>query len=335
MLRLSDIKGTIANVLNFTSTDARVVDVINRATERLLEGGRGKGTIVRYRVCANNSCITLPRQIETVEAFAVCNVPGTVRGHWWEFVQGGPGMQDDDTCFHNELIHGPEASGFDNVSGTNKKLSIYSDVDEASDGFVILQFYNDSAQWVRTKYPAASTTYIDGERLALPAGGAYMVTTNLCMANGFVTAIKSRTRGTIRLYEHNVGTGALKPLAYWEPDEEVPRYRTVLIPGLTGLAETEGGECAKQTVVIQGKARFVPVYNDNDLLQIHSREAIRLGCQAVAKEEKDLMADAANYWAMAFRVLDTQLRHFLGSGATQPIQIINAGITGPNVPNMI
>lgn len=334
MLRFSDVKAICAKVLSYTSTDTRTIDVVNRACERLLEGMKAKGTTFRYRVCADNSCLVLPRQIETVEAFAICDTPGIVRNGWWEFVGAGPGVQTATSCFENQMIMNDEVASFANVSGTGKKLAIYNDVAESGTGYVILQFYNGSAQWVRT---LVSGSYIDGERLTIPAAaGTYTYTTNFCMADGFVAAIKSRTNGTIRLFEYNPSTGATVPLAIWEPDEEVPRYRSLLIPGLVNLAAASDGEdCAKVQVVIRGKARFIPVFNDNDFLQIHSREAIRLAVQAIAKEEKDLMGDAANYWAMAFRVLDAQLDHYQGAGARMPIQIQEAGIAGPGVMNLI
>lgn len=331
-LTFSQVKAPVARVLGFTSTDSRLPDYVNRACERLLEAMRAKGTVLRYRVCASQSCLVLPRQIETVEAFAIDSCPGIVRNGWFEFLGSGPGVQSDDSCFTNQLIMGDEVSSFDNVLGTDKKLAIYSDVNEAASGYVIVQFYDENAKWVRTEY---SGNWIDGERLTLPAGGAYTYTTNFCMAGGFAAAIKTNTNGIIRLYEYEPSSGDLRPLAYWEPDELNPRYRSVLIPGLSAVAANDGGSCAAKTVVIRGKARFLPVANDNDLLQIESVEAIRLGCQAVAKEEKDLFDDAAKFWAMAFRVLDNQLQHFQGAGASQPIQVHEAGVSGPGVYNMV
>lgn len=332
MLRFSDVKAAVAHALNYVPTDSRVLDYVNRCCERLIEGMRAKGTTQRYRVCVNNSCLVLPRQIETVEAFAICNAPGTVRGHWWEFHQGGPGVQAYNDCFTNHLIQNDEVASFDNVVGTGKKLAIYNDVAESGSTTVNLQFYNSSGQWVRS---LSGSSYIDGETLAIGSpAGTYTYTSAECRAGGFVAAIKSRTNGIIRLWEYDVATGDLRALAVWEPDEEVPRYRSLLIPGLTQLA-ADGSSCEARTLIIRGKARFIPVFNDNDFLQIHSREAIRLGCQAIAKEEKDMMGDAANYWQMAFRVLDAQLAHYNGAGSSQPIQIINAGVPGNTVMNLV
>lgn len=332
MLRFIDVRTACAKVLGFPPNDSRTIDYVNRASERLVEAMKSKGTTQRYRVCVNNSCLVLPRQIETVEAFAICKTPGVVRGAWWEFLSGGPGVQESDDCFSNQLIMGDEVSSFDNVTGTGKKLAIYNDVIESGATTVNLQFWNNSAQWVRS---LSGTNYIDGETLTISAvAGTYIYTSAECMPGGFVAAIKSRTNGVIRLYEYTVADGALKPLAVWEPDEEVPRYRSLQIPGMTRLA-ADGSTCTQQTVIIRGKVRFMPVFNDSDFLQIQSREAIRLGCQAVAKEEKDLLGEAASYWQMAFRVLDAQLAHYNGSGAQQPIQVINAGVPGNTVMNLV
>lgn len=330
-LTLGQVKTPVARVLNFTTTDSRIVEYVNRASERLVEGLYAKGTIFRYRVCASDGCVVLPRQLETVEAFAICCTPGTVRGNWFEFIGAGPGIQGEDSC-SSDLILQDEVASFDQVKGTGKKLAIYTTVNEASGGYVILQFWDENGQWVRTQY---SGQYIDGERLAIPTtAGTYAYTTNTCMADGFVAAIKSVTNSTIRLYEYNPTDGALKALAYYEHDEEVPRYRSALVPALKTVA-SEGDDCAKKTLTLQGKARFIPVRNDNDFLQIESVEAVRLACQAVKKEEENSIADADYYWRMAFSVLDRQLRHYQGSGAVQPIQIQDAAIAGPGVCNLV
>lgn len=343
-LTFGQVKEAVARPLGFTTTDSRLVDYVNRAVERLIEGMKSKGTVVRYRVCASNSCLVLPRQLENVEAFAIDKVPGVVRNNWYEFLGGGPGVQEDDSEFSNQLILGDEAASFDNVTGTGKKLAVYSDVTEAATGYIILQFYDANGQWVRTQ---SSGQWIDGEKLTLPAAGNYVYTTNECMADGFVAAIKTATNGTIRLYEYTVSNGNLKALAFYEHDEIIPRYRSILIPGLTTVAANDGGDCAKKTLVLQGKARFVPVANDNDFLQIESVEAIRLACQAIAKEEKDLLVEADTYWygrvdpttgrrkGGAFGVLDAQLEHWQGHGARQPLVMEDRLVGGPAVLNMV
>lgn len=330
-LTFGQVKPACAKVLNFNASDARLVDYVNDSVERLIEGSNAKGTIFRYRVCASEACVTLPRQLETPLAWALCRTPGVIRNNWFEFIGAGPGIQDEDSCSH-DLILGDEVASFDQVKGTGKKLAIYTTVNEASGGYVILQFWDANGQWVRTEY---SGSHIDGERLAIPTtAGNYAYTTNVCMADGFVAAIKTATNGTVRLYEYNPANGALKALAYYEHDELVPRYRSVLIPSLKTTA-ADGEDCSRKTLTLQGKARFVPVSKDNDFLQIESRSAIRLGCQALAKEEKDLLPDARNYWAMAFAVLDKQLQHFQGFGSQQPIQIQDAAIAGGGVCNLV
>ena len=329
----SQCKEAVARVLNMTVDDDRLPGYVNRASERLVEAMKAKGTVSRYRVCLSESCLALPRQIETPEAFAIDGTAGIIRNGWYEFIGYGPGIACADCCFSNQMILGDDVSSFDNVTGTGKKLAIYSDVNEDAEGYIILRFYDENGQWVRSQ---DAGVWIDGEKLTLPAAGNYVYTDNFCMPGGFVAAIKTLTNGTIRLFEYEVSSGDLKPLAFYEPDELVPRYRAVLIPGLTGISAAGNGEaCTKRTVIIRAKQRFVPVANDDDFLQIESVEAIRLGVQAVAKEEKDLLADAANYWAMAGRVLDNQLLHVQGAGAIQPIVIQQVGICGAAVPNMI
>ena len=77
-LTLGPVKTTVARVLGICAADA--IDYVNRAQERLLYPMKSVGTYGRYRVCVNEACITLPRELETVESVAICNTPGRVRG---------------------------------------------------------------------------------------------------------------------------------------------------------------------------------------------------------------------------------------------------------------
>ena len=74
-LTLANIKTPISKVLGMASTDSRVVDYINEAQERLLYKGKWPHTYARYRVESEDGMITWPRQLETIEAFAIDDVP--------------------------------------------------------------------------------------------------------------------------------------------------------------------------------------------------------------------------------------------------------------------
>jgi hypothetical protein len=136
----------------------------------------------------------------------------------------------------------------------------------------------------------------------------------------------------VRLWEHNNTTSAKKALAIYEPSEEIPVYRKSTIPNLANIpCSTRTDSCDKISVEVVAKIRFIPVTNDNDFLPISHVDAIRLACQAIHKEESDLLTDAATYWQMAVRCLTKQLEHWMGHGQVQPIRMMGASTFGGHI----
>lgn len=339
-LTLGELKRSLNNkVGNYCNDDDRLTDLVNRACERLLYEQKSVGTFQRYRVCLNSACITWPRQLETIEAVAICDRPGTVRNGWYEFYQGGIGMvSGSSTCSGatnagRQLIDSGESCQFDDLVGTGKKLAISCDVDEADDAVILIQYYDSNGQWVRTQN--SDGEWIDGEEITLPATGSYAFSSLEVRAPGAIRVIKPETNGVIRLWEHDVATTDKRALALYEPSETIPIYRRSVIPNLPNMACcTKTDTCDKISVIVMGKIRFIPVKNDNDFLCIGHKEAIRLACQAIHKEESNMMDVAATYWLMAQRCLTKQLEHWLGHGAVQPMRVANVSTFGGAIPQL-
>lgn len=323
------IKKAIAAELAVSMSDSRVVDAVNEAQDRLIKGGKWKGCYQRYRFCVRDGCLTLPREVDGIEAFAVgCGV-GTVRNEWFEFLENGPGLVAEDACIGTQLIDRGLACAFDDVKGTGKRLAVYSEVTEAPSAKIILRFHNNNGQWVRTQQDGE---WQDGEALALPAAGAYVYTTNECAAGGLVAVIKPLTNGTIRLYEQTITGGALKPLGYYAPNELVPRYRRALIPNLSSMA---CGDCENATVDVMAKLNHVPIVGkDNDLLVIRNFGALKLAAKAIKHEASNDFQAAAIWWSAAQNELDRELRSHLGDGAVQPMRTLSPEIWGAAVQNL-
>jgi len=330
---LGSLKVSLNNRLaNYCNDDARLTDLINRACERLLYEMKSVGTFSRYRVCVNNACITWPRQIETIEAYAVCGRPGTVRNGWYEFLENGPGVQSATSCNGNQLIDAGESVSFENIIGTGKKIAVSVDVTEDAAATILLQYYDSSGQWVRTQ---PGGTWIDGEEITLPATGAFAYTSLEVMPNGLTRVIKPVTNGIVRLWEYDVATTNLRALAVYEPSETIPVYRRSTIPNLPQIpCCTRTEECDKISVEVIGKIRFIPVAVDNDFLCISHQDAVRLACQAIHKEESDMVDDAAKYWMLANRCMMKQLEHWLGHGAVQPMRMVGANTWGGHIRSL-
>ncbi len=295
-LRVQDCGRIVAQPLSlcWPKDRVRVLSYVNRATERLLYLAKWKGTVQHYQVCVTNGCITWPRELETIEAVHICGRPGTVRNHYYEFLANGPGTRGSLICTGQQLIDQPESCAFDDVKGTGKKLAVYCDAQESAGTTITLQYYDSGSNFVTSTY---NGVLLDGERIALPPAGTYAYSSRQVMANGLVRAYKDETVGVVRLYEFEVLTGLLRPLAYYQRDELVPVYRRSRIPGMgpsTCNTTITNSSCTDMSVVVIGKIRFVPVFDDDDFLVISSQEAIRLGCQAVLREENGKIQEAAS-----------------------------------------
>lgn len=322
-LRFRDVKVPVANALSLSSSDStRLASYVNRAVQRLLEEGPYMGTYGRFRICIGGTgCLTWPREIETIEAAALDTRPVTLRSEWYEFYDGGPGIG------HGGTFNWPdqgEAPAFDDVTGTGKKLAVYCDKQEDPGKTITLQFYDGNGNFVTSTW---NGQIIDGERIALPAVGTYAYTANTISAAGLARVYKDETKGTVRLYEYDPATTALKPLGYYQRDETVPVYRRTLIPNFNP------GQNTFKSVVVQASLRFIPVFDDDDFLQISQVEAIRLGAQAVLKEENSKLNEAVEFWALANAVLQKQLKRWKGMGAVKPISFNRQYM--PKVPNLI
>lgn len=340
------VRPTVEKALNLCSGDARALDYTNRACQRLLEEGKWLGTISRYRFCASSGCITLPRQLETVEAFAICNTPMPIHSPWFEYLGNGTYLQDG-SCSSGwgcgaSLIQRDDVASFDNVIGSNKRLAVYCDVTENPTAEIILQYYDSNAQWVRTQ---SGGEWIDGERIVLGAAGTYVYTTKNVMANGYVRAIKPVTNGMVRLYEYDTVALTYRALAYYEPDETIPVYTRSQIPG---LSISESDDCQKRSVTVMAKKRFIPVAKDNDFLSISHPEAIRMAVMSIWKSENNMPAEASIYMnggidpitrnriEGAIPLLQAQLRSYRGSGAITPIKMVNASVFGAGgIPSLV
>jgi len=326
------IKARLAKVLNLAISDSRVLDYCNDAQERLLYSGKWVDSVVRYNVCVSEACLTWPRDIETIEAASVCCGPLFIRNGWYEFLQGGPGAATEESCcLAKQLIDRENRVAFDDVVGTGKKIAVYCDANESAGAQILLRYYDSNGQKV---YTTVSGAREEGEYITLPAGGAYAYTTFEVMPYGLYAVIKPATNRVVRLYEYTVAGGALKPLAYYEPDETVPVYRASLVPALNrGSCGTDSSEdCSADTITIRGKIRFIPAYNDNSILCIPYASAIRLGCQALKKEEDNLLMEAEAYWGKAYQILNQQLHHYQGDGVLSPIQVESMQ---PSMANLI
>jgi len=284
-LTLSDAKGTIAGVLGVGTADSRVAQYLNEAQRRLMDRGQWVGTILRYVCCVASGCLTWPRQIETIESYAICDYPGIVRNKWYEFLGNGTYGHKSDECDAGLLIDRGFGVGFDNICGTDKKIKVYADVAEDANAQILLQYWDTNGTWVRT---LSGGSYIDGELIDLDNATPQFTTYEL-LANGLVGVQKPVTNGTIRLYEYDTTDASEKALAIYEPDETRPQYRKSLIPGLENMGACcdSDTDCENIKVTVMAKLKHIDVSIDRDWLILQNLPALKLAVMAIKAEEQN------------------------------------------------
>lgn len=329
-LRLTDVREPIAFVMNKCTTDASVRTMANRAHQRLMRKGKWVGTTQRYRFCASNqNCVTLPRQVETIEAWQLCQTPGVVRNSWYEFNGNGPGLLKEDSNWFRTIVDRGTAVAFDDIVGDDKKIQVVAGVTEAAGSRILLQGYDQNSNWIRTQ---DAGSWIDGEYVTISTTAQY--TTNLFTA--LTGVIKPATNGPVRLYEYDTSTSAVtKALAYYENDETLPVYRRYMIPGLENMSGCDSDSCDSKQITLMVKLRHIDVVNDNDFFVLGNIDAMVLMVQAIQKEQRNLFQEAVAYEAKAVKELQEELQSFEGDGALPTMRMAPSDEWGAGVLNVI
>lgn len=342
-LRLLDLREPIAQVLNVCTTSDEVPTMVNRVERRLLrlKGGKWVGATARMRICTSSTgCLVWPRCIETIEAFQLCNIPGTIRTGWFEFSAQGPGLLNADSSWYNNLIDRGTLPTFDTPDNATSVVAVSGEpgVTEAAGARILLRGW-EGATWIRTEDPPASNNWIDGEYVDIVGGATRYSTRRFSAITG---VIKPVTKGPVRLWQYDVPTAALvNQLAYYEPTEEVPIYRASLIPGIKtrrGCPPQTNCGCRdedKTQVTVMAKLRHIDVADDNDFLVIGCEAAFILGAQAVLKERRNLWTEAQQYWASAEKELQNELSSFEGDGALPTFKQEGSWSWGAGVQNAV
>lgn len=292
----------------------RLISYVNQATESLLHKGPTHYTIGNFRFCLVKNCITWPRQIAVIEGIALCGVPLSIAGSWYEFLGNGPGAFGGCSCEAGSpspsgspwcscgggaLLERPEAVTFEDLSGAYL-LQIQSTLNETGQTRILLQGYDENNQWIRTQ---DAGNWVDGEYVVLSSTPA--LTTNYF--SSLVSVIKDESVGTTLVYEYRA-PGQLRLLANYEWDECYPTYRRSLLPMLESV-DSDGNNIPR-SVYVRAKLRFYPVKNDNDWLLIGNTQAMKNMVQAIIKYDSDFMDIGQALEAKAIQFLNDEERYY-------------------------
>lgn len=329
----------IPQSLGVGANDSRLLSWTNEAQQRLLIEGMWWGTVQRFNICAENGCITLPRQIATIEAVSVCGHPVPVRDFWYEFLANGFGTRGTQTnsnttgsccgaggggCMGEAIMRGRFPT-FTDIHGTTSKLVFVCDLATDVGKKVLALGYDQNGNWIRT---LQSGVYADGELIALAQGGGTTSTNFFSSVTDL--QFQSDMDGQSWLYGNDTSTSSLTMLGHYQYDEKHPSYARYLFPSIKPRTSTNGS-CVKIKVEIAGKLEFIPVKVPSDYLIISNLPALKEMMGAIKKAENEPDSIRANQiiaagTATAKAILDKELDHYLGSGRTIGITVIGSSV---------
>lgn len=347
-----------AQVLNLSVTDARWLQYLNEASERLLNMGMWVGTTARYAVCTKSACLTWPRQFQSIIAMDVCDRPITIRSQWHEFLENGPGLARIKCCTaFNSYDRGSGFAMFDDIT-VNSKIRLYTQFSTDAGKTVTIRGLDENRQPVLT-----SSGNIEGEVMTLT--GTYVDSVTTWSRQAIREVIKQKTKGFVRAYAYDASLPVppaspgpddtpLTPLAVWEPTETLPDYRRSFIPA---LSSRRGGccndglvphtDCDKTKVTVIAKIKFITIENDLDFLPIGNAPALKMAMLAVMKEERgdydgariamhgSLDPVRRRYFGGAIPTLEEELDSYQGAGMVNTLRLESGNIAGAQILNLI
>jgi len=340
-ITLADARASrIPNVIGACNDDVRFLAILNEAIQRLLTKGLWWGTYARYRICAINSCITLPSGMATIETAAQCGVPISVVDQWYEFLENGLGTVNGSTASDGSNCSSCGGVGgrnfgcgmpgaymrgrfptFSDMVGTTEKLRFVCDLASDVGKEVLALGYDENSNWIRTSQGGVIR---DGEVIDLAqAPGAdstnyFSVLTDIQFPNDM--------DGQTWLYARKPADSTQRLIGKYQYHDTRPSFARYFIPGICN-----NDSSCPTTVEIMAKHDFIPVKNDTDYLIIGNLPALKTMCMAINNAEHE--PNAVNKTAImvagykeAIGELDSELDHYLGSGRRIGINVMGSSI---------
>lgn len=350
-------------ILNMESSDPRWLQLLNEASQRLLNMAMWMGTTQRYAVCVNNGCLTWPRQFETIIAMDACCGPVTLRSQWHEFLENGPGMarvsgnSGSGQFFHHGFCGGMQSYDrgtgfvmFDDLT-VDSVIRLYPQFAVDVGKTVTIRGLDDDYQPVLT-----DNGNIEGEVMTIAS--PFVDSTTIWGKQVFRQVLKQITKGHIRAFSYDASLPVppaspgpndtpLKALAVWEPTETLPDYRRSFIPSLSGC----GGGCANDdeltAVTVIAKIKFIRLVSDLDFLPIGNGPALTKAMLSVMLAQRgdftgatramqgDFDPDRRRYVEGAVPILEEELAAYQGDGVVVTMRRQPENIAGSGILNLI
>jgi hypothetical protein len=351
-LTLADVKASsIRRIANACPTSTTFLELVNEATERLMTRGDWATTVVPIHTCIKNGCVTFPRYVGQVRKMNLCGTPIPVSNIWSPYLDRSNysswynfpniGTWGDLSSYYSvggSLRYHPigaNNTGYYSVYSDpwgDRYIRAYSQFPQDFGKTLTIFGTDESGQPLTTKNTAAdgTVTYAPGAKITLAAPFG---STSVKVRAPIERVIKDVTQGRVWLYGYNDATANdLEDLAVYEPSETNPTYVRMQIPGKRFGNSCSGSNCEASVMAIV-KLQFIPAANDEDLILIPNKAALKTMVQAIIFEESNDSEQAKEFESRAIRELNLQLRDVIPEDQTA-IEIDGFNQTGVGVQRM-
>lgn len=317
------IKAELARVAGssgMSMNDVRVREIFNEATEELMNEGDWPGVVDRYQFRIRNGHIILPYFLDRIMGVAVNNTAYSLRSPWYEFVEYGPGTQNQCNWIDAVIDRDETAIQVPMPCGTAWSLYTVCEVDERVANVrptLIVQGRNGANRIVRTY---AGTAWMDGETLELNGDTDPFTFAGTALFSEITNVIKPETNGYVELWGTNGTSNEL--LASYAPDETNPSYHAYFLPTLSREIDCCCLPCNDDnperyaTVLVRGRKRFIPVNSDNDPCIISNIPAMKAMFMAIQWKQTNNFESYAAYKATAVDIMKKEAAGYRGRTKT-------------------
>jgi len=300
-----DVKAEIASVAGQAGLpvdDPRLISLVNLAQERLCTKGEWPFQYARIKFCQFGGIVSLPTEYEAIAHSTLDRATVEVMAPWYEFVEYGPGPQDQKKWVNVGIDRG-ESPVYRQPGPAGAVLRVVSTSDD--EGEVRIFGYDENGVRV-------------GETLSLPEA------TTAGKFSKITQVIKPVTVGDVVL-SCTDEYGEQFQIAAYRPRDTNPTFRTYQFTGV------DEGKCKVVHAIV--RRRLFPVIADTDELFITNLGALRLGVKAIALEDKGDLAGSAGALQLAKEILqdETRLYH---AGRTVPAVAVSQIISMNGRPDI-
>lgn len=285
-----DVKAEIATVAGqagLAVDDPRLISLVNLAQERLCTKGEWPFQYDRIKFCQFGGVVSLPTEYEAIAHSTVNRETVDVMATWYEFVEHGPGPQDQKRWVNVGIDRG-ESPVYRQPGASGSVLRVVSTSGEDLGAFKIFGYDENGVRVSATLSLPDSTTTVKFSKVT--------------------QVVKPVTVGDVVMSTRNE-YGEQFQIAVYRARDTNPTFRTYQFTGI------EEGESKLIHAVV--RRRLFPVITDTDDLFITNLGALRLGVKAIALEDKGDLPGSSAALGLAKEILqdETRLYH---AGRTLP-----------------